>query len=72
MITNEKHYEAFKWCVENNIRIYPKLRKSNYILIYEINGVAKTSGMEYQKNEYMEAIWDFYLFLFNKFKDAST
>jgi len=72
MTTNEKHYKAFKWCCDNNIRIYPKLKKGKYILIYEINGVSKTSGKEYDVKYYMDAIWEFYLFLYNKLNNATN
>jgi len=70
MITNKEHYDAFRWCTENRIKIYPKPRKNKFILVYTIDGVAKTSGKEYDKKEYMECIWNFYLFLYNKFKDV--
>jgi|TARA_B110000483_G_scaffold57008_1_gene71323 hypothetical protein len=70
--TNPKHYEAFKWCDENNIKIYPKPRKNKFILVYSVNGFAKTSGKEYDKDEYMQAIWDFYIFLYDKLKNVSN
>ena len=69
MVTTEKHYKAFKWCVDNNIKIYPKPKGDKYILIYSINGNAKSSGKLHEKKNYMEAIWDFYIFLYNKLRN---
>ena len=69
VITNHKHYEAFSWCCDNNVRIYPKLRGSKFILVYSINGFAKTTNKLHDKKDYQQAIWDFYLFLYNKLKN---
>ena len=58
--TNPEHYEAFKWCTENRVKVYPKIK------------VAHSSGKLYDKNEYMQNIWEFYLFLYNKLKNVSN
>ena len=65
----EDHYKAFKWATDNNIRIYPKVRGKNFVLILERNGKTETSGNEYSKKEYQEVIWEFYLTLYNKYRD---
>tara|TARA_B110000971_G_C19515912_1_gene279569 strand:- start:169 stop:393 length:225 start_codon:yes stop_codon:yes gene_type:complete len=70
--TNPKHYEAFKWCTENRIKVYPKIKGDKFILVYTIDGVAHSSGKLYDKSEYMQNIWEFYLFLYNKLKDVSN
>lgn len=62
----EQHYQAFKWATENDIRIYPKIKGKNFVLILERNGKTETSGKEYSKKEYQDVIWEFYLTLYNK------
>ena len=64
--TQEEHYKAFKWCDENNIRIYPKPRDGKFILVYTVDGVAHTTNKLHDPKNYQQAIWDFYLFLYNK------
>lgn len=62
----EQHYQAFKWATENDIRIYPKIKGKNFVLILERNGKTETSGKEYSKKDYQDVIWEFYLTLYNK------
>lgn len=62
-----KFYKAFSWCTKNNIRIYPKIRPGGYILVYEIDGFAKTTGKIHPKTEYQEKIVEFYIYLYEKF-----
>lgn len=62
----EQHYQAFKWATDNNIRVYPKIKGKNFVLILERNGKTETSGKEYSKKEYQDVIWEFYLTLYNK------
>jgi len=61
-------YEAFSWCTNNNIRIYPKIRPGGYILVYEIDGFAQTTGKVHSKTEYQQKIYEFYIYLYKKFK----
>lgn len=64
----EEFYKAFSWCTKNNIRVYPKIRPGGYILVYEIDGFAKTSGKIHTKKEYQDSIKEFYIYLYKKFK----
>ena len=68
--TTKEHYKAFDWCTKNNIRIYPKVRDGQYILVYTENGVANTSGKLYTKKELQQNIWDFYLYIYKKYKNV--
>jgi len=70
--TQEEHYTAFKWCDEHGIRIYPKIRGSQFILVYVIDSQAHTSNKLYESKDYQQAIWDFYLFLYNKFNNDTN
>lgn len=65
----EDHYKAFKWATDNNIRIYPRVKGKNFVLILERNGKTETSGKEYSKKDYQEVIWEFYLTLYNKLRN---
>lgn len=67
--TQEQHYAAFKWCDENGIRIYPKPRNGKFILVYVIDGQAHTTNKLHDPKDYQQAIWGFYLFLYNKLKN---
>jgi len=64
----EEFHKAFSWCTKNNIRVYPKIRPGGYILVYEIDGFAKTSGKIHAKKEYQDSIKEFYIYLYKKFK----
>ena len=64
--TQEKHYTAFKWCDEHGIRIYPKPRDGKFILVYVIDSQAHTTHKLHDIKDYQQAIWDFYVFLYNK------
>jgi hypothetical protein len=70
--THDEHYQAFKWCDERGIRIYPKIRGSQFILVYVIDSQAHTSNKLYDQKDYQQAIWDFYLFLYNKFNNDTN
>ena len=62
-----KHYKAIQWCVNNGIRIYPRpLLNGYYQLIYEKDGIPKTSGTQYTKDEYPQVWWDYWLFVYEK------
>jgi len=67
--TTDEHYKALYWCDKNNIKIYPKVRGKKFILVYCIDGCARTSFKLHDKKDYIQAIWDFYLFLYNKYND---
>jgi hypothetical protein len=70
--TNQEHYKAFNWCNKNRMKVYPKPRNGKFILVYTIDGVAKTTNKLHDPKKYQQSIWDFYLFLYNKFKDATN
>lgn len=61
------HYNAFRWCIESHIRIYPKLvrKTGNYKIIKEVDGQKVfISKEEFTEKEYDEKIWNFYLHLY--------
>lgn len=65
-ITSPEHYKAMQWCINNNIKIYPKLRDGKYILVKVQDGCAKTSNKTYDYKEVHQAQWDFYLYIYKK------
>jgi len=66
----QEHYKAFQWCTNNDIRVFPKLRPTGYMLVYEIDGFGQSSGKVHSVEYYQEAIWQFYLYLYAKYKDV--
>ena len=64
--TEEKHYRAFKGCDDNGVRIYPKPRNGKFILVYVVNDQAHTTNKLHDPEDYQQAVWDFYVFLYNK------
>lgn len=70
--TRPEHYKAMSWCHKNRITVYPKLRGSKYILVHTKDGVAFSSGKEYNIKEYQQVIWDYYLYLFRQYRDVTT
>lgn len=65
----EDFYKAFSFCEKNRIRVYPKPKGKEFILISSIDGVAKTSGKTYPKSEYQTVLKEFYIYLWKKFRD---
>jgi len=63
-------YKAFSWAEDNNVRIYPTKKGSKYILVVEDNGEARTSGKEYDREEYDLKLKEFYIYLWKKYGDA--
>ena len=64
------YYDAFRWCIKNKIRIYPRIQKDkSYKLIKEDNDIVVfESNNTYSKNELDTAIWKFYLYIFDSSK----
>lgn len=64
---SKDHYNAFRWCTERYIRIYPKpVRKTgDYKIIKEVDGQKVfVSKEEFTEKEYGQKIWDFYLHIY--------
>lgn len=64
-VPTPEHYEALNWCFDNSIKIYPQLRKGGYRLVCVEDGVARSSGIIHTREKYQEAIWNFYLYIYN-------
>ena len=72
---SKEHYDGFRWCIENSIRVYPKRIKDskNYKIIKQVKDkdqewkYGKTvfiSKEEYSKIEASEKVWKFYSYLY--------
>jgi len=68
----EKHLKAMSWCLDNDIKVYPKKSKGGFKLICVRNGQGYQSGIVYKENEYQQRIWDFYVYLEGKYKNDSN
>tara|TARA_R100000734_G_C3259046_1_gene58281 strand:+ start:62 stop:280 length:219 start_codon:yes stop_codon:yes gene_type:complete len=64
------HYTAFNWCINNDIFIYPIPTGKKFYLVAKINGTERSSFKEYTKQVYEEKIWEYYLYLYKKYKDV--
>ena len=63
-------YDAFKWCVDNDILIYCLPRKKNEKLYaVEVNnkGNITRSKKQYKKNEVDSKIWELYCHMYFKY-----
>ena len=65
-----EHYKAQTWCINNEIKVYPKPFKGQYYFVYVIDGVGKNGRKMYNKEEMEKTWWDFYLYLYRKYKDG--
>lgn len=67
---NAPHYDAFRWCVGEGIRVYPVIQQDkSYKLVKEVNGtVAFESNNTYTAKQVDAAIWKFYLYIFDSSK----
>jgi len=59
-----------QWCVNNDIKIYPKPFNGVYYLIYTIEGQGKRGHKTYSKKEMEKSWWDFYLYLYEKLNNV--
>ena len=65
-----EHYKAMQWCVNNNIKVYPKLFNGVYYFMYIIEGQGYKGNKTYSVEEITANQWNFYLYLYKKYKDA--
>jgi len=65
-----EHYKAMQWCINNDIKIYPKPFNGVYYFIYVIDGQGHRGRKTYAKDELTMNQWDFYLYLYKKYKDV--
>ena len=64
------HYKAFNWCTDNLIFVYPIPKDKKFYLVAKIKGIERSSFKEYTKQHYQQKIWEFYLYLYKKYKDV--
>jgi hypothetical protein len=65
----EKENEAFKWCISNNIKVYPKPKsQTEWYLIVNVNGVERQSPEAYKKTEIWKNLFKFYTYYYDKYK----
>jgi len=65
--TTPDHYKSMSWCIQNDIKVYPKKTKEGFKLICVRNGQAFQSGISYNDIEIHQKIWDFYAYLHKKY-----
>ena len=72
MVDEKQFRTAFYWCVARDIYVWPKQIGKEFILIFSDNGIEKTSGKKYSKDEYDDKSKEFYIYLYRKFKDVRS
>lgn len=67
---SKQHYTAKRWCINNDIKVFPKPLNGKYYLVYVINGLGKRGRKTYTKEEMENNWWEFYLYLYTKYNDV--
>jgi hypothetical protein len=76
-VPSKEHYDGFRWCTENSIRVYPQRIKDskNYKIVKQVKNknqewkYAKTvfiSKDEFNITEASEKVWRFYSHLYSE------
>lgn len=65
-----EHYKAMNWCINNDIKIFPKPFNGVYYFIYTIEGQGHRGRKTYTKQDLQVNQWNFYLYLYEKYKDV--
>lgn len=66
--TTEEHYKSMLWCLSADIKVHPKKTKGGFKLVCVKGGVGFESGIVHKENVYQQKIWDYYIYLYKKFK----
>ena len=68
-IFRNDQWNCFRWCVKNNIKIYPVPRKQHETT-YEIeifdNGTTQRSGVKYSYEEMALKLWELYCVIYDR------
>jgi hypothetical protein len=65
---NAVEFNAFKWCIDNNIYIAPKANTAlDWYICITINGKSNMSPSTYKKIDVWKQMYLFYLYYYNKY-----
>jgi hypothetical protein len=64
-----KEFEAFRWCIHNNIYISPKaMSTAKWSIIIEMNKKINVSPDVYGKIEIWKQIYKYYIYYYEKYE----
>ena len=68
-IPTEKDFEAYKWCIENDIKISPTAKAEGSWWIDIVNqGVKNRSPQTFVKGVIWEKVYEYYNYYYDKYK----
>jgi len=72
-VPDKNDTNAFTWCINNNIRIYPKplergLKNKLYYICIEINKKETCGKDTFENNELTGIIYEYYRYYYQKYK----
>ena len=68
---SDEEFEAYRWCINNNIIIWPENKYSQkWKIEIRINGKSHLSPEEYGPVEIWVKIYEYYKYYFNKYKNG--
>ena len=66
----EKEFEAYRWCINNGIIIWPETKLANeWRIEIRINGKTSKSPESYPPIKVWEKMYEFYLYYYNKYEN---
>lgn len=69
--TTDEHYKKMLWCMNQDIKVYPKFVKNSLHIVID-NPLTKkrltVSTESYTNCEIQQVIWDLYIKIYNKYK----
>jgi hypothetical protein len=69
-LPKENDYKAFKFCVDNNIRIYPIPESTiKWSVEIDINGKKSKSPESFPKVVIWQKIWEYYQYYYKKYEN---
>jgi hypothetical protein len=68
----ESEFQAFYWCIHNNIKIYPSPiargpKPGAWYIVIEFNGKKHKSPASYLKSDIDDKMNEYYLYYYNKY-----
>ena len=65
---SEQEFEAYRWCINNGIIIFPESKIGNsWAIEIKINGKISRSPVEYKANELWQKVYEYYIYYYNKY-----
>lgn len=69
-VPKDEEYIAFKWCINNNIKIYPIPESTiRWSIEVNINGKKHLSPESFPKVVIWQKIWEYYKYYYKKYEN---